>query len=89
MRRAKSWEGPVMTVVSFAQFSLATMIAGINLFGAKIGSSPFVLLRNEMEAPIFSRPDYLSLIEDGNDLNPLLQNYWMVIHPPVCFLVLL
>ena len=36
--------------------------------------------------PIFSRADYLSLVTDGNDLNPLLQNYWMVIHPPVLFL---
>ena len=26
------------------------------------------------------------MIKDGNDLNPLLQNYWMVIHPPVLFL---
>ncbi|HVG11951.1 MAG TPA: cytochrome c biogenesis protein CcsA, partial [Flavisolibacter sp.] len=30
--------------------------------------------------------DYLASIVDGNDLNPLLQNYWMVIHPPVLFL---
>ena len=86
IKKAKSWEAPVMTVVSFAQFCLATMIAGIYIFGHKIGSNPFVLLRNEMEAPIFSKPDYLSFIKDGNDLNPLLQNYWMVIHPPVLFL---
>jgi cytochrome c-type biogenesis protein CcmF len=26
------------------------------------------------------------MVRDGNDLNPLLQNYWMVIHPPVLFL---
>jgi cytochrome c-type biogenesis protein CcmF len=37
-------------------------------------------------APIFQRADYLSFIRDGNGLNPLLQNYWMVIHPPVLFL---
>jgi cytochrome c-type biogenesis protein CcmF len=24
--------------------------------------------------------------KDGNGLNPLLQNYWMVIHPPTLFL---
>ena len=23
---------------------------------------------------------------DGRDLNPLLQNYWMVIHPPMLYL---
>ena len=32
------------------------------------------------------RPDYLHLIADGNGLNPLLQNYWMVIHPPTLFM---
>ena len=84
--RSGKWEGPVMTTVSFAQFALATMLVGIYFFGKKVGSSPFVLLRNEMEAPIFSRPDYLSLVKDGNGLNALLQNYWMVIHPPVLFL---
>jgi cytochrome c-type biogenesis protein CcmF len=84
--KAGRWEGPVMTVVSFAQFALATMILGIYFFGAKVGSSPFALLRNEMEAPIFSRPDYLQFVKDGNGLNALLQNYWMVIHPPILFL---
>lgn len=86
MRKAKTWEAPVMTIVSFMQFCLATMIAGVYIFGHKTGSNPFVLLRNEIEAPIFSKPDYLSFVKDGNDLNPLLQNYWMVIHPPVLFL---
>jgi cytochrome c-type biogenesis protein CcmF len=86
IKREKVWEAPVMAVVSFAQFCLATMITGVVLFGLKIGSNPFVLLRNEMDAPIFSNPNYLSFIQDGNDLNPLLQNYWMVIHPPVLFL---
>ncbi len=86
IRKSKQWEAPVMTVVSFAQVCLATMIAGIYFFNWRMGSNPFVLLRNEMDAPIFSQPNYLSLIKDGNDLNPLLQNYWMVIHPPVLFL---
>ena len=75
-----------MTVVSFAQVMLATMVAGISFLGLKIGSNPFVLLRNEVPGEIFSRPEYLSMVRDGNDLNPLLQNYWMVIHPPVLFL---
>ena len=84
--RSKEWEAGVMMVVSFAQFCLATMLIGIYFFGTKIGSSPFSLLRNEMEAPIFSRPEYLSFVKDGTGLNTLLQNYWMVIHPPVLFL---
>jgi cytochrome c-type biogenesis protein CcmF len=84
---AKAWEAPVMAVVSFVQTCIATMIIGISVFGwREIGANPFVLLRNKMDVPIFSRPDYLSFVKDGNDLNPLLQNYWMVIHPPVLFL---
>jgi cytochrome c-type biogenesis protein CcmF len=86
--KAKEWEAGTMTVVSFAQFALATMVVGIYFFGEKVGSSPFVLLRNELDAPIFSDPNYLEAInkKGGNGLNELLQNYWMVIHPPVLFL---
>ena len=39
-----------------------------------------------MDWPILSRTDYLTLIKDGTGLNTLLQNYWMVIHPPILFL---
>ncbi len=84
--RSKNWEAPVMSVIAFAQFCLATMVLGVYVFGLKIGSSPFVLLRNEIAGPIFNQPDYLSKIKDGQGLNVLLQNYWMVIHPPVLFL---
>ncbi|HEX8459979.1 MAG TPA: cytochrome c biogenesis protein CcsA, partial [Segetibacter sp.] len=94
--KAKNWEAPVMTVVSFVQFCLATMLVGLYFFGAKVGSSPFILLRHENffdTAPIFRdaatgqlRQDYMTLWKDGNGLNALLQNYWMVIHPPVLFL---
>jgi cytochrome c-type biogenesis protein CcmF len=95
---AKKWEAPVMTVVSFAQVCLATMIAGLYIFNWKMGSNPFILLRDSGvldNAPALHlnfdinqalKPDYMSSIKDGNDLNPLLQNYWMVIHPPVLFL---
>lgn len=84
--KAGKWENGVMTVISFTQFTLATMLLGIYFFDTKVGSSPFVLLRNEMDAPIFSNPAYLSFIKDGTGLNTLLQNYWMVIHPPILFL---
>ncbi|MBL0232977.1 MAG: cytochrome c biogenesis protein CcsA [Chitinophagaceae bacterium] len=98
IRTAKKWEAPVMTVVSFAQFALATMITGIYFLGWKMGSNPFQLLRDSgvldnaaalhinMDPSQGLIPDYLASIKDGNDLNPLLQNYWMVIHPPVLFL---
>ncbi len=84
--RSKTWESPVMTVVMLSQTFLASMLIGVEILGARVGSSPFILLRDAMEAPIFARGDYLSLIDDGNGLNPLLQNYWMVIHPPTLFL---
>ncbi|MGO1521401.1 MAG: heme lyase CcmF/NrfE family subunit [Sphingobacterium sp.] len=84
--KAKSWESPVMTFVMLCQVFLASMLLGIEVFGIRIGSSPFILLREALQWPIFSDPNYLSLIRDGRGLNPLLQNYWMVIHPPTLFL---
>lgn len=81
-------ESRTMAVVGIVQLVLATMVLGF-YFGDsfKIGSSPFTLLRDVMsDAPVFNDPHYLSQIKDGNGLNPLLQNYWMTIHPPVLFL---
>ena len=89
MFNARQWEAPVLTVISFAQFCLATMILGVYVFGHQIGHSPFMLVRQLFqEAPIFQRADYLSIpqMQDGQSLNALLQNYWMVIHPPILFL---
>ena len=84
----KFWEAPVMTVFALVQAFLASMILGVVIpgLGVKIGSSPFILLRDAMhEAPIFmAQPEFVP--KDGNGLNPLLQNYWMVIHPPTLFL---
>lgn len=85
-KRAKSWENSVMTILMLSQAFIASMLVGVEVFGLKIGSSPFILLRDAMPGPIFQRGDYLSVITDGNGLNPLLQNYWMVIHPPTLFL---
>jgi cytochrome c-type biogenesis protein CcmF len=84
--KAKDWEAPVMTVVSFAQFFLLMMLLGLYFFDVRIGSSPFTLTRDEIAGPIFSQPNYLSFLKDGIGLNPLLRNYWMVIHPPILFL---
>jgi cytochrome c-type biogenesis protein CcmF len=86
MLRSKEWEAPVMTVVSFAQVFLIMMLIGLYVGDVRLGSSPFTLTRNEIAGPIFSQPNYLSFIKDGVGLNPLLRNYWMVIHPPVLFL---
>lgn len=88
MRTAKELESRTMAIVSLVQVALTTMILGIYLGpDIKVGSTPFMLLRHAMQhAPIFSMPNYMESINDGNGLNILLQNYWMVIHPPVLFL---
>ena len=89
MAKAKALESRTMTVISIVQVALSTMLLGFQLSPTfKIGSTPFVLLRDVMAgAPIFSDPEYLGkYIVDGNGLNVLLQNYWMVIHPPILFL---
>ncbi len=83
----KSLQSPTMFVVSLVQAFLASMILGVVFFGSfKIGSSPFLLLKQSMpNLPVWSlNPDFIP--KDGNGLNPLLQNYWMVIHPPTLFL---
>jgi cytochrome c-type biogenesis protein CcmF len=84
----KTWEGPAMTIFMAVQTFLATMILGLVIpwVDIKIGTSPFILLKDVMgDLPIFQmNPDFIP--EDGTGLNPLLQNYWMVIHPPTTFL---
>lgn len=84
--RGKSWEAPVMTWIMLCQVLLGSMLLGVEVFGERIGSSPFILLRNALQDAVFSNPNYLGMIADGRGLNPLLQNYWMVIHPPTLFL---
>lgn len=84
---AKKWEAPVMTIVSFAQLCLATMILGVYVLDVKVGSSPFLLTRHVFPE-IGEKSNYMSLpgMQDGMGLNQLLQNYWMTIHPPITFL---
>ncbi len=91
--KAKNWEAPVMAIMALSQVMLSTMLLGIEIGDYKLGSNPFILLR-EYQPGIFNIPvmarvgaeNYLQLFTEGNGLNPLLQNYWMVIHPPTLFL---
>ncbi|BDD11240.1 cytochrome c assembly protein [Fulvitalea axinellae] len=81
----KSWEAPVMAIFALVQVFLISMLLGLEPFGIKIGSSPFILLRDAVPGGVFDmNPNFIP--EDGTGLNPLLQNIWMVIHPPVLFL---
>lgn len=89
---AKEWRAPVMFIIVLVQLFLVSMILGlvIELPGLeyKIGSNPFLLLREHetmRNMPFVKLPDYLAKL-DGRGLNPLLQNYWMTIHPPTLFL---
>lgn len=87
MNSQRTWEAPVMVVFGIVQVFLASMILGVVIpwINIKIGSSPFILLREALDDPIFSiQPDFIP--KDGNGLNVILQNYWMVIHPPTLFL---
>ena len=92
MRRSKEWEAPVMSVLSLVQVFLSMMLLGIYFGNIHIGSNPFELMRlkeSNLGLPWTKIPDYLSkiaLFRDGRGLNPLLQNYWMTIHPPTLFL---
>lgn len=82
------WRSQLWIVYFSVQAFLVSMLLGVTLpwLEWKIGSSPFMLLRDvQPDAPVFAiNPDFVP--EDGRGLNPLLQNYWMVIHPPTLFL---
>ncbi|MEI6576324.1 MAG: cytochrome c biogenesis protein CcsA [Bacteroidota bacterium] len=89
INRNKKWESPTLFWVSLSQFMLMFMIAGIKLGSITIGLDPFILMRElsaNLSNPVFQNPDYIKMIVDGNGMNPLLMNYWMVIHPPILFL---
>ncbi|MEI8136254.1 MAG: cytochrome c biogenesis protein CcsA [Bacteroidota bacterium] len=82
------WEIPVMTVFALVQVFLASMLLGVYLIDYKVGSNPFLLLREHAEfnnLPFVQSANYLAKL-DGRGLNPLLMNYWMTIHPPTLFL---
>lgn len=82
---SSKWESGTMWVMGLIQAFLVSMVLGLVVGDLQIGSSPFNLLRAENSSPVFENPNYLELIQ-GRGLNPLLQNYWMLIHPPTLFL---
>ncbi|MEM9339629.1 MAG: cytochrome c biogenesis protein CcsA [Bacteroidota bacterium] len=82
----KKQEAPTMAFFSIIQFFLLSMVLGLYVSPElKIGSSAFALLKDSLADPIF-QIDPRFVPNDGKGLNPLLQNGWMVIHPPVIFL---
>jgi cytochrome c-type biogenesis protein CcmF len=89
MRRSARWEAPVMVVFALAEVLIGSMLLGLYIGDVRIGASPFDLSRHVLTDPgaqaFFQHADYLTRFT-GNGLNPLLQNYWMTIHPPTLFL---
>ncbi|MBK7109780.1 MAG: cytochrome c biogenesis protein CcsA [Chitinophagales bacterium] len=84
---SKKWEAPVLTFISIQQVFLVSFLLGIYIGEIKIGLSPFLLMKDALtQDPVFMFENYMDFIKDGTGLNALLQNYWMVIHPPVLFL---
>lgn len=82
------WEAPTMAIFALVQVFLASMLLGVYIGDYKLGSNPFILLRENPQfanLPFLQMENYLSKI-DGRGLNPLLMNYWMTIHPPTLFL---
>lgn len=85
MQSSKDYEPYVMTLFSLAITFLMTMIAGIHVGDITIGSSPFKTIYEAFPGQVpagFIPPD-------GRGLNPLLQNYWMTIHPPIIYWICL
>ena len=91
LKRSKEWEPYVMAVIALVQVFLSSMLLGVYIGDFQFGSSPFLLVREtamNVGLPWTEQANYMSLpqLQNGKGLNPLLQNYWMTIHPPTLFL---
>ena len=59
----KKWEAPTMVVFSLIQVFLASMLLGIYLGDYKLGTNPFILLRENPDfanLPFIQNPNYLT-----------------------------
>jgi len=83
IRFAGPYEAPVIAVMTVCQVFLLSMILGLDVGLFTLGVSPFqTLVEKFPTAPMIQAG---VIPTDGQGLNDLLQNYWMVIHPPVLF----
>jgi len=81
-----AYRAPVLFFMTLSLAFLFSMTLGWDIFGIKIGASPFRTLIDEMpNAPFLqANPDFVPV--DGRGLNDLLRSPWMVIHPPILFM---
>ncbi|MEC7653754.1 MAG: cytochrome c biogenesis protein CcsA [Bacteroidota bacterium] len=92
IKSADKWEPKVMVILASIESFLSMMLLGIYFGDFQLGLDPFLLLREAPEnigLPWTGMSNYLTnlpFFADGQGLNPLLQNYWMTIHPPTLFL---
>lgn len=80
------YKAPVLFFLTMTQVFLLSMLLGWDIFGLKLGASPFRTIAEEMpNAPFLqTNPDFVP--NDGSGLNDLLKSPWMMIHPPVLFI---
>lgn len=84
-KTSKDYEPYVMSVIGLCQFFLLSMVLGIKFGTLTIGSSPFQTTAEAFpQAPMLQVPGFIP--SDGQGLNDLLKNPWMVIHPPTLFI---
>ena len=77
---------PGELIAGIGLLSMAIVTLGFEPSLWKLGSTPFLMLRDAFpnEAVYLANPEFVPT--NGSGLNSLLQNYWMVIHPPTLFL---
>lgn len=83
---SNTYKGPVMCVFGLTQVFLLSMLLGWDLFGIKIGASPFRTIAQEMPNAPFIQANPGFVPADGSGLNDLLKSPYMMIHPPIIFL---
>lgn len=85
IRTAKGYEPYVLSVIAICEAFLISMVVGLKLGTVSIGANPFATIAEAFpNAPVLQTPGFVP--RDGQGLNDLLQNYWMVIHPPTLFI---
>jgi cytochrome c-type biogenesis protein CcmF len=79
------YKAPVLFFLTLTQLFLLSMLLGWDLFGLKLGASPFRTIAEEMPNAPFLQANPNFVPADGSGLNDLLKSPWMVIHPPMLF----
>lgn len=80
------YRAPVLLFMMLSIACLLSMTLGLDVWGVKIGASPFRTLVQEMPNAPFLQANPGFVPADGRGLNDLLRSPWMVIHPPILFL---